>query len=112
MLTSLDLLILVFIGLVAMTLVTVPLMFIIKNKIVRKIFLGIVCTLGVYMAGVGIYIGFGMFMIQTAIGVLALLSCIAAFIFGMVFSRNKWAFLATRIAAGASLVIALFNAVL
>jgi hypothetical protein len=112
MFTSLDLLVVVFMALAAVTLLSLSLLFLIRSKKVQRICFYIVSALGVYMAYVGIRIGFGMFPIQVAIGIAVVLACIGAFVLERVSKGNKKMFLIARIISASALVLGLFNAVL
>ena len=112
MFTSLDLLVVVFMALAAVTLLSLSLLFLIRSKKVQRICFYIVSALGVYLAYVGIRIGFGMFPIQVAIGIAVALACIGAFVLERVSKGNEKMFLIARIISAAALVLGLFNAVL
>ena len=69
MLNSLDLLVIVFMVIVALTLLSLALMFLIRNKTARRVFFYIVLVLGLYVATIGLRIGFsGYFFEQIALG--------------------------------------------
>jgi hypothetical protein len=112
MFTSLDLLVVLFMALAATALLAVSLMFLLRNKTVNRIFLYAVSAFGVYMAGVGIYIGGGMFPVQMAVGVIAALVSIGSVVLERVRKRSDKAFLIARIASAAALVVSLLNAAL
>ena len=113
MFTSLDLLIVVFMALAAVTLLSLCLMFLIRNKTARKVFFYIASVLGLYVSWVGFRIGFGgMFSIQIAVGVLTALMCVGAFVLERVSKGNDKMFWVARILSAAALVIGFFNAVL
>ena len=113
MFTSLDLLIIVFMALAAVTLLSLALMFLIRNKTARKVFFYIASALGLYMSWVGFRIGFGgLFPLQIAIGVLTALMCIGAFVLERVSKGSNKMFLIARIISAAALVLGFFNAIL
>ena len=113
MFTSLDLLIIVFMALAAVTLLSLCLMFLIRNKTARKVFFYIASVLGLYVSWIGFRIGIGgLFQIQIAIGVLTALMCIGAFVLERISKGNDKMFLAARILSVAALVIGFFNAML
>ena len=68
--TSLDLLILVVMVLAAVSLVAMVLMFLVKNKVVKRICLYLVAALGIYVGYVGLRILWPMFLGQSVIAVL------------------------------------------
>ena len=112
MFTSLDLLIIVFMALAAVTLLSLCLMFLIRNKTARKVFFYIASALGLYVSWVGFRIGIGgLFPIQISIGLLTALMCVGAFIFERVSKGNGKMFLFARILSAAALVIGFFNAI-
>ena len=113
MLTSLDLLIIVFMALAAVTLLSLALMFLIRNKTARKVFFYIASALGLYVSWVGFRIGIGgLFSFQIAIGVLTALMCIGAFVLERISKGNDKMFLDARILSVSALVIGFFNAML
>ena len=113
MFTSLDLLIIVFMVLAAAALLSLCLMFLIRNKPARIVFFYIASALGLYVSCVGFRIGVGgLFSFQIAIGVLTALMCIGAFVLERISKGNDKMFLAARILSVAALVIGFFNAML
>ena len=100
-------------ALAAVTLLSLALMFLIRNKTARKVFFYIASALGLYMSWVGFRIGFGgLFPLQIAIGVLTALMCIGAFVLERVSKGNNKMFLIARIISAAALVLGFFNAIL
>ena len=113
MFTSLDLLIIVFMALAAAALLSLCLMFLIRNKPARIVFFHIASALGLYVSWVGFRIGIGgLFTIQIAIGILTALMCVGAFVLERVSKGNNKMFLIARIISAAALVIGFFNAIL
>lgn len=113
MLTSLDLLVIVFMVLSAATLLSLGLMFLLRNKTAKKVCFYVTSVLGIYMSWVGFRIGFGgMFPIQMALGIVTALICVGAIVFERVRKGNDKAFLVSRILSASALVIGLFNAIL
>ena len=109
MLTSLDLLVIVFMILAATTLLSLCLMFFIRNETAKRVFLYIASALGLYMSWVGFRIGFGgMFPLQMGIGILTALMCIGAVVLER---RNTENSLVARLISAAALIVAFFNAV-
>ena len=112
MFTSLDLLIIVFIALAAVTLLSLCLMFLIRNKTARKVFFYIASVLGLYVSWIGFRIGIGgLFSIQIVIGILTALMCVGAFVLERVSKGNNKMFLIARIISAAALVIGFCNAI-
>ena len=112
MFTSLDLLVVVCMGLAAMTLVSIALMFLLKNKTARRVCLYIVAALGVYMSSVAIRIGFDMFIGQVAIGILTGLLSIVAVILECLSKGNEKVLRVSRLMATGALVVGFMNAIL
>ncbi len=113
MFTSLDLLVVAFMILAALTLLSICLMFLIRNRIVRRVFFYIVSALGLYISWVGFRIGIGgLFYIQIAVGILTALMFIGAFVLERVSRGNRVIFLIARIVSAAALAVALLNAII
>lgn len=110
MLNFLDLLVIVFMALSAVSLLSLCLMFLVRNHRVKKICFFIVAALGVYAASIGIRIGGSLFPLQTAIGAAAGLASIAAILLVLTRKGNEKRFRIARIIAAAALVIGLINA--
>ena len=112
MFTSLDLLIIVFMALAAVTLLSFCLMFLTRNKTARKVFFYIASALGLYVSWIGFRIGIGgLFPIQIVIGILTALMCVGAFVLERVSKGNNKMFLIARIISAAALVLGFFNAI-
>ena len=112
MFTSLDLLIIVFMALAAVTLLSLCLMFLIRNKTARKVFFYIASALGLYVSWIGFRIGIGgLFSIQIGIGILTALMCVGAFVLERVSKGNDKMFMIARFISTAALVIGFCNAI-
>ena len=113
MLTSLDLLVIVFMALAAATLLSLALMFLVRNKKAKRVCFYVTTALGIYMSWVGFRIGIGgLFPIQIALGIVTALVCVGAIVLERMKKGNDKMFLTARIVSAASLMIALFNAVI
>ena len=111
MFTSLDLLIVVFMIVAGLILVSLALMFLIKNKTVKRICFYAILALSAYLAYGGLRIGItGQFITQIVLGVLVILMGIAALVLERVFKNNDKYFLATRILSSVALVLGFANA--
>ena len=108
--TFLDLLILVVMVLAAVSFVAVVLMFLVKNKIVKRICLYLVAALGIYMGYVGLRILWPMFLGQSIIAVLAAMAAIGSVVFERLSRGNKKLFLTAQLVATAALLVGMFNA--
>ena len=113
MLTSLDWLIIVFMGLAALALLSLSLMFLIKNRKAKKVLFYIVAALGIYLSSIAIRIGIsGMFTGQIILGFLTALVSIGSVVTTIVCKNNEKSFLIARIVATASLIVGFANAFL
>lgn len=112
MVTFLDLLIIVSMALIAASLLSVVLMFLIRNKKVQRVCFYIAAALSLYMAYVGIRINWPDFYGQAVLAVVLALVSIGSVVLERVKKNNDKIFLITRIAAAAALVIGVINALL
>ena len=112
MLTFLDLLVVVFMVLAALSLLAMCLMFLVKKPIVRKVCFYMVVALGIYAATVGVRIGTSLFPAQTAVAVLAGGASIVAFVMERRSKNDEKKFLVARIIASVALVVGICNAFL
>lgn len=112
MITFLDLLIIVSMVLIAASLVSLVLMFVIRNKIVRRVCFYIAVALSLYIGYVGIRINWPDFFGQAMIAIMMTLVSIGALVLSLVKRDSDKLFLAARIAAASALVIGVANALL
>lgn len=112
MLTALDFLTLAFIGLFALSLLAVCLMFLVRKPVARKVCFYIVVILCIYMAYVGLYISSGFFLRQTIVAVIVGLTGIATVVLERLSNNDNKKFLIARILSAIALVIGMFNAFL
>ena len=112
MLNHLDLLVIVFMVLFALSLLAVALMFLVRNHRIKKVCLGLVAALGVYAGSVGIRIGSFLFPLQAGIGVVAALMSIAAVVLAIKCKDDERKFKIAQAMATAALVIGIANAIL
>lgn len=113
MFTSLDLIIIVFMVLAAVTLLSLCLMFLLKNKTAKRVFFYIVTALGLYVSSVGLRIGLsGWFTAQIGVGVLTVLMGVGAFVLERISKGDEKKLRAARIVAAAALVLGMSNAIL
>ena len=113
MFTFLDLLVVVFMALAAASVLSVGLMFLLRNEKAKRICLYITVALGLYTAYVGFSIGLtGWFVGQIGAAVLTVLLGIASVVLERMSKKDpKW-FKMARILAVATLVIGFANAFL
>lgn len=112
MITFLDLLIIVSMVLIAGSLLSVVLMFLVKNRKVRQVCLWIAAALGVYVAYVGLRINWPEFYGQAVLAAAMGLVSAGSVVLSLARRDNERVFLAARIAAAAALVIGVVNALL
>lgn len=112
MLTSLDLLIIVYLIMIAAGLLALCLMFLARRPLLKKVCFYFVSALGIYTASVGIRIGFVLFPVQAAIGVLAGLASIVAILLSLKYKNEEKKLRIVRILAAAALVVGLINTIL
>lgn len=110
MLNSLDLLVIVSMLMVAASLLSLCLMFLIRRPMLQRICFYVVSALGVYAASVGIRIGFGLFPIQFIIGIVAGAASIGAVVLERLSKDNEQKNKIARVMAAAALIIGTINA--
>lgn len=110
MLNSLDLLVIVAMGLVAASLLALCLMFLVRHKIVRRVCLYIVAALGLFAAYAGFRIGWPYFMGQAALALILGAVCIGAVVLERLSKDSKKKILIARIMAAAGLILGIVNA--
>ena len=113
MLNSLDWLVIVFMGLAALTLLSLCLMFLLKNKKGKRVCLYIVAVLGAYVSTIGLRIGFvGGFTGQIAVGVVTLIVSVGAAVLDIVSRQDERKEKLARILAAVGLIVGFVNALL
>ena len=110
MVTFLDLLVVVVMVLCAVSLVAMALMFLVKNKRVKRICLYLVASLGVYMGYVGFRIMWVNSLVQTGLAVVLALAAIGAVVLERLSKGSEKKFLLAQVLASGSLVMGMFNA--
>ena len=112
MFTSLDLLIIVVMALAAAGILSLALMFLIKNKTAQRVCFYIAAVLGVYIGTVGFRINWPGFLFQVAMAVVLAAVCAGAVVLERLCKENERPFLLARILAAAGLVGGMVNAFL
>lgn len=112
MLTFLDLLIIVSMVLIAMSFLSLVLMFLVKNKKVQHVCFYIAVALSLYIGYVGIQINWLGFFHQAILAAALALVSVGALVWSLIKKNDDKAFLYARIAAAAALVIGTCNALL
>ena len=113
MLNSLDLLIIVFMTLAAGTLLSLSLMFLLRNQTAKRVFFYVTSAIGLYVSAIGLRIGIGgWFPMQIAVGGLTALTCIGAIALDLIGKNKAKHARIARLLSAAALVIALINAIL
>ena len=110
MVTFLDLLVVVVMVLSAVSLVATALMFLVKNKKVKRSCLYLVAALGVYMGYVGCRILWPGFLPQVILAVAMALTSIGAVVLERLSKGSEKKFRLAQVLASASLVIGMLNA--
>ena len=110
MVTFLDLLVVVVMVLCAVSLVAMALMFLVKNKKIKRICLYLVAALGVYMGYVGCRILWPGFLPQVILAIALALAAIGAVVLERLSKESEKRFLLSQVLASGSLVIGMFNA--
>lgn len=112
MLTFLDLLIIVSMVLIAASLLSVVLMFLVRNKKIQQVCFYISVALSLYIGFVGIQINWPGFFHQAVLAAVLALVSIGALVLQLLKKGDDKVFLYARIAAAAALVIGAINALL
>lgn len=113
MLTSLDWLIIVFMGLAAATLLSVCLMFLLKNKNGKRVCFYIVAALALFVSYIALYIGLGgWFPGQIFFGALTALTAVGAVVLNLISKNSEKGQRIARILATAALIVGFVNALL
>ncbi len=110
MTTFLDLLIVVALALTAVSLVAVLLMFLVKNRTVKRVCLYLVAALGIYMGFVGLEILWPNFLGQAVIAGLVILTSIGAIVLERLLKNSSKGLLTAQILASAALIVGMLNA--
>ena len=110
MFTFLDLLVVVFLVLAAVSVLAASLMFLMKNKKVQKISFYTVVVLGVYISTVGIRVLSVDFPIQLAISAAMGLLSAAALVLERLSKGNEKKFMIARIMAVVALIVGIVSA--
>lgn len=113
MLTSLDWLVIIFMGLAALTLLSLCLMFLLKNKIARRVCLYIVAVLGLFVSAIALLIGHsGGFVTQMFFGVLTALMSLGSIVLSLIGKNNEKYQKIDRVLAAVSLIVGFINAIM
>lgn len=112
MITFLDLLVVVSMVLVAASLLSLVLMFLIRRKKVQHVCFYIAVALSLYIGYVGLRINWPGFFGQSVLAVVLALVSVGAFVLERVRKNDEKMFLYARIAAAAALVFGVINALL
>lgn len=111
MFTSLDLLVIIFMGIFALTLLSLCLMFLLKNKIAKRVCFYVVTVLGLYVSTIGLRIGLGgWFTVQIAVSVLTVAAGVAALVLDLIAKDDEKKRRIARILSAVTLLVALINA--
>ena len=109
MLNSLDLMVMIFMALATLSLLSLSLLFLVRNPRIKKVCFFMVAVLALYAASIGVRIGGFLFPVQTAVGVAAGIVSIAAIVLVLTGKGNEKKFNLARTMAAASLVIGIVS---
>ena len=112
MMTSLDLLIIVTMMLIAVSLMAIVLMFLVRNRIVKKVCLYLVSGLSIYMGYVGVNIQWPNFIGQALIALITILVGIGAIVLEGVSKDYGKRLLLAQMLGTVALIAAIFNVLL
>lgn len=112
MFTYLDLLVVVFLAMIAGAVLFLSLMLLLKNPVAKRVFLYLTSFLAIYSAYVGIRINFIFSNAQIIIGALAALTAVAAMVLDILSVKHEKLGKVARALAAAALVVGLGNAIL
>ena len=113
MLTSLDWLVIVFMGLAATALLSLSLMFLLKNKAGKRGCFYIVAALALFVSYIALYIGIsGWFVGQMFFGALTALTAVGAIVLDLLSRNSVKRQRIARILGAVALVVGLANALL
>ena len=112
MTTFLDLLIVVVLALFAVSLVATVLMFLVKNRTIKRVCLYLVAALGIYMGYVGLRIMWVNSLAQSLLAVLMALTAVCALVLERRSKGSGRMLLIAEIMASAALFVGMLNAFL
>jgi len=110
MFNSLDLLIIAVMILGAAGLLSLALMFLLKNRTAQRVFRYIAAALGVYVGTVGFRINWPGFPVQVILAVVFALAAIGAVVLERIRKGDGKAFLTARVIGAAALLLGMLNA--
>ncbi|MBQ9117448.1 MAG: hypothetical protein IJY04_10525 [Clostridia bacterium] len=112
MFTSLDLLVVVCLVLIAMTVLSVTLMFLLRNKKAKTVLVYVASVLGLYLASVGFRIGItGVFWGQMAASFIAVALVVGAIVMVRIAKQDEKKHLVARILSSAGVFVGLLGAI-
>ena len=109
MTTFLDLLIVVALALTTASLVAMALMFLVKNRTVKRVCLYLIAALGVYMGCVGLDILWPNFLGQALIAGLVILTSTGAIVLERLCKNSNKRLLTAQILASVALIVGMLN---
>lgn len=111
MLTSLDWLVVLFMGLAFTAMLSLAIMFLIKNRIARYVSMGLVLATAAAAAFFGFMVGItGFFLFQIGVALSAAALIVTAIVLTIRKAKDPKVFLAARITASAALVLGMMSA--
>lgn len=109
MFTSLDLLIIAFMVLTAVALMSLGFMFFLKNRKLQNVSFYFLSVITVYLAYIGIRIGYLLSSLQLAVGICVLFILAGAFLVKKINKGNEKIFLTARIISASALLMGFVN---
>jgi len=111
MLTFLDLLVILFMGLAFVSLLSLALMFLIKRKVVQYVTMGVACAAAAIAAFFGLMVGVtGYFTFQIAVSLVAMGLIAASVALAIIGVKQPKQFLYAKISTVAALVLSMLSA--
>lgn len=108
-----DLLVVVFMTLIALTVLSIVLLFLLKNGIAKRVFFYLALALGLFASWGAISIGLiGSFIIQLVLGIATAVICVGLGVLSVIKRKDERVFFFAKTLAAVTLVVALFNAIL
>lgn len=108
-----DLLVVVFMTLIALTVLSIVLLFLLKNGIAKRVFFYLALALGLFASWGAISIGLiGSFIIQLVLGIATAVTCVGLGVLSVIKRKDERVFFFAKTLAAVTLVVALFNAIL
>lgn len=110
MFTMLDLIVVVFLVVLAVGLLASSLMFLVRNPKIQRVCVYVVAVLSMYMGSVAIRMGMGYYPVQTAFGIAGILLSMAVIAAVILYKDRKKVFLTVKVVSVLVLVMSVMAA--